>query len=181
MKSVVLMGIKNGMLFSVTFGSAKNDNGFNSFAYYSKLFYKILTSVKTKNLKKDIIYLTEKENMKIINVEINNKYYPFILDTGASNTTINKEILDDLLISGLITKKNFINKSMYQIADGSYIEAENWIIPKIKVGNKSIENVKVAIINNKDNQLLFGLSSIKKLNVIKLDLNNNEIKINLKY
>ena len=53
LKSIVLIGIKNGMLYSVTFGSSKNEKGFNSFDYYSKLFLKVLTSVKTKDIEKD--------------------------------------------------------------------------------------------------------------------------------
>ena len=168
---------KNGKLVTIICSGLNNSN-FSSYEYYSKLFFKISTSLKFKDIKQNTIYLTEEQNMKFIELNFSDLNYKFMLDTGASNVVINKSVLSDLLSNGIISKENYIGDSNAEIADGSIIACQNWLVPELKVGNQTLENLTVSVIDSDNSMLLFGMDGLKKLNVLKLNLNENEIILN---
>lgn len=176
-KSLNGITIKNGEILKLSCFTSYKNNEFNSFNYYSKLFFKILTSVKIKQVQSNTIYLTEKENMKFINVSINNNNYEFMIDTGATNVVINKNMLNEFLVNGYIDQTNFITKSKAELADGKEIITEIWLFPEIKIKNQIIKNITVSVVDNNNSVPLFGMDGLKKLNVQKLNLNENEILI----
>ncbi|MFD2726280.1 retropepsin-like aspartic protease [Hyunsoonleella rubra] len=165
--------IKNGKVFNVI-GSGMNNN-FDSYDYYSKLFFKVFTSIKFKEVKRNVLYLTEKHNMKYLHLYFGDNQYEFLVDTGASNIVINKTILSELMAKGIITKSNYLGESKVEIANGSIIVCQNWLIPKIRIGNTSIVNVKVGVTESENSMPLFGMDGLNKLNVFQLNLNENEI------
>ncbi len=167
----------NGKCVLITSG-ATNEPDFNTYNYYSKLFFKVITSVKFKDLKKNTIYLTEENNMKLVAVNINGINHKFLLDTGADTVVINKKLLSELLDSNFITRDNFINKTKSSLADGSIIFTEDWLIPEMKVGNHIIKNIIVSVVDSEESTMLFGMDGLNKLNVFKLNLNENEIILN---
>ncbi len=171
------INVKNGKVINVFCSSLKTDE-FNSYAYYSKLFFKVITSIKFKNLKKNTIYLTEEQNMKFLELNFNGLTYKFMLDTGASNVIINKSILSDLLSNDIISKENYVGDSYAKIADGSIIACQNWLVPKLNIGNQTIKNLIVSVIDSENSMLLFGMGGLKKLKVQELNLNENEIILN---
>lgn len=176
-KSLNALTIKNGEILKLSCFTSYKNNEFNSFNYYSKLFFKIFTSVKIKQVQSNTIYLTEKENMKFINVSINNNNYEFMIDTGATNVVINKNMLNEFLASGYIDRTNYITKTNAELADGSEIITEKWLFPEIKIKNQIIKNITVTVVDNNNTTPLFGMDGLKKLNVQKLNLNENEIII----
>jgi predicted aspartyl protease len=176
-KSINALTIKNGEILKLSCGTSYKINEFNSFNYYSKLFFKIMTSVKIKQVQSNTIYLTEKENMKFLNVSINNNDYEFMIDTGATNVVINKNMLNEFLVSGYINQTNFITKSKAKLADGNEIITEEWLFPEIKIKNQIVKNITISVVNNNNSVPLFGMDGLKKLNVQKLNLNENEILI----
>ncbi len=169
--------VKNGKVISVS-GNAGGVVGFNSYDYHSKLFFKVLTSVKFKDIKKNVIYLTEEQNMKFIQLNFNGLKYKFMLDTGASNIVINQKIFTDLMSNGIINKGNYVGESFAEIADGSIISCRNWVIPEITIGAETIKNVTVSVTDSQNSMPLFGMDGLNKLNVTKLNLKNNEIILN---
>lgn len=169
--------IKNGKVVNINGGALKT-NGFNSYDYYSKLFFKTITSIKFKDIKKNTLYLTEEQNMKFIELSFNGLNYKFMLDTGASNVVINKTVLSDLLTNGIINKENYIGDSVAEIADGSMIACQNWLVPEFKIGNQTLKNLTVSVTDSENSMLLFGMDGLNKLNVLKLNLNDNEIILN---
>lgn len=179
LKSFGIVGFDYGKLIFVNTGATVDYYGFGAYNYYSKLFYKMLSTVRIKEIEKDIIYIEDRGNSKYINVEIGAEKYDFMLDTGASYVTINKKIFNELLINGIINKDDFIEKTTAEIADGSIVNVERWFIPKMKIGNKTITDVEVLVLDSMESSLLFGLNGIKKLDVVKFDLKNNEIRVNL--
>ena len=56
MKFLGALTFYNGKCVLITSG-ATNEPDFNTYNYYSKLFFKVITSVKFKDLKKNTIYL----------------------------------------------------------------------------------------------------------------------------
>jgi predicted aspartyl protease len=177
-KSLNTINFHNGKLVKLNFSGISSTEQFSSFPYYSKLFFKILNSVKFRTLKENTIYLTEEQNMKFLNVSIAGFDYKFLLDTGASNLVINKKVLSELLDNGIITKYDYVGKSYAEIADGNIVECENWKVNEINIGNNTIKDIIVSVIDSEDSTLLFGMDGLNKLNVKKLNLQENEIILN---
>lgn len=178
LKSFNAIVMKDGNVLNLACGALINDNRFNTYQYYSKLFYGMITSLRFKQIEKNRIYLTEENNMKYITVTIDNLDYKFLLDTGASGILINKTILSNLIKSGTISQNNFIKNSEAEVADGRIVTTEEWLIPELKVGSQIIRDVIVNVVDSTDNFPLFGMDGLKKLNVEKLNLNQNEIIVN---
>lgn len=171
------MTFKNGKLVTIICSGLNNSN-FSSYEYYSKIFYKMSTSLKFKDIQHNTIYLTEEQNMKFIELNFSDLNYKFMLDTGASSVVINKTVLSDLLTNGVINKENYIGDSVAEIADGSMISCQNWLVPELKVGSQTLKNLTVSVIDSNDSMLLFGMDGLKKLNVLKMNLTENEIILN---
>jgi len=172
--------VKNGKVINITCGAMNNKNDFNSYNYYSKVFFKVITSIKFKNIKKNILYLTEEQNMKFIQVDFDVLEYQFLLDTGASTIVINKKILSELINNGIVSKNNYLGKDNTELANGLVITCENWLIPEMKIGNQKIKNVNVSVVDSEKSLPLFGMDGLNKLNVLKLNLSENEIILNRK-
>lgn len=177
-KSLNAISFHNGKLIKISFGGSISQSEFSSFPYYSKVFFKVLNTIKFRELNENTIYLINEQNMKFLSVSIDGNNYKFLLDTGASSVIINKTVLSILLESGYLTRKDYIGKSMAEMADGSIVECENWKIPELKIGNNTIKDVIVSVINSEDSMLLFGIDGLNKLNVKRLNLKENEITLN---
>jgi hypothetical protein len=169
--------VKNGKIIKLTGIGAKSKD-FSSYPYYSKLFFKVLTSLKFKDIKKNTLYLTDENNMKFLQLNFSDLNYKFMLDTGASNIVINKSVLSELLANGIISKSNYIGDSYAEIADGTIIDCQNWLIPEIKIANQTLKNITVSVTDSENSMLLFGMDGLEKLNVLQLNLNENEIILN---
>jgi clan AA aspartic protease (TIGR02281 family) len=169
-KSLNSISFHNGKLIKMSYSGLVSKNEFSSFPYYSKVFLKVLNSVKYRKLSENTIYLTNEQNMKFLTASINGSDYKFLLDTGASSVVINKMVLSQLIENGYLTRNNYVGKSIAEIADGSIVECEDWKIPEIKIGNNIIKDITVSVINSEDSMLLFGMDGLNKLNVKKLNL-----------
>ncbi|MDP2160601.1 MAG: retropepsin-like aspartic protease [Flavobacterium sp.] len=141
------------------------------------LFFMIVNSVVVPKISSDIIYLKGTDIQKIIAVTIEDKNYDFILDTGATVSLISKSIINNLLLNGFLTNRNFIGKDYTITADGKRHLVEFWNIPNIIVGGKKIKDVDFAVMDGKIEPLL-GMNIINKLNIWKIDLNNYKIYLN---
>jgi predicted aspartyl protease len=67
---------------------------------------------------------------------------------------------------------------MVEIADGSIVECEEWKVPELNVGNQTLKNLTVSVVDSEDSMLLFGMDGLNKLNVLKMNLIENEIILN---
>lgn len=177
-KSLNAISIHKGRLVKLNFSGIISTEHFSSFPYYSKVFFKVLNSIKFRAITENTIYLTEEQNMKFLDTSIGGLDYKFLLDTGASNLVINNKVLLELLDNGIINKKDYVGTSLVEIADGSIVECENWKVPEIKIGNSILNNIEVSVINSEDSTLLFGMDGLNKLKVKRLNLQNNEIIVN---
>lgn len=141
------------------------------------LFFMIVNSAVVPKKNSDIIYLKGTEHQKIVDVKIADKDYDFILDTGASVSLISKTTINDLLLNGVITNRNFLGKDYTTTADGSKHLVEFWNIPNIIVGGKKINDVNFAVMDGNIEPLL-GMNIINKLNIWKMDLKDYKIYLN---
>lgn len=140
----------------------------------NSLFYMIVNSIVVPRKNNDIIELKGTENQKIIDVKIGETQLDFIFDTGASISLISKSVIDDLIANGVITKRNFLEKKYIVTADGKNHLVELWNLPNIIIGGKKINDIDFAVMEG-NIQPLLGMNIINKLNIYKIDLENNKI------
>lgn len=86
----------------------------------------------------------------------------FIVDTGASDVILSDDITDKLIRTGAIDKKDIRGFSTYEQADGSSFKCRNLIIRSVRVGSRTVENVKAGSCPQKAS-LLLGQSFWNKL------------------
>jgi hypothetical protein len=144
----------------------------------SKINKPDVTIVKAKQ--ETFIRLTPRNGHKYIYTSINGISTTFMLDTGASTSTISESYLNKHIRSEFINRSsNFIRKGIYFIANGESVVAEVWQFPSMRLGSKTIYNIEVAVMPGIDDTgFLLGMSTINKLGNPKIDLANNKIIIN---
>jgi hypothetical protein len=78
----------------------------------------IVNFIVVPNKNADVINLKATEYQKIIDIKISDKTYDFILDTGATMSFIGKDVINNLLVNGEITNRNYLGKDYTKTADG---------------------------------------------------------------
>lgn len=138
------------------------------------------TTTIVKSKQENFIRLTPRNGHKFIYTSVNGISTTFMLDTGASTSTVSKSFLNKHIRSGFINRRShYKRKGIYYIANGESVIAEVWKLPSMRLGNKTIYNVEVAVMPGIDDSgFLLGMSTINKLGNPKIDLANNKIVIN---
>ncbi len=118
------------------------------------------------------IPLSQKDGVYTLTIYIGSMRLVYILDSGASETTITSDIERQLIESGLITKDNYLSSGLYKLADGSIIERRRILMPKIKIGSYFVYNIPVTVGTN-ESPMLLGKNVLDKFKNWSLD-NSNE-------
>jgi clan AA aspartic protease (TIGR02281 family) len=69
----------------------------------------------------------------------------FVVDSGASDVSIPADVVLTLMRAETITEADFLGKQVYQMADGSTVPSQRFVIRSLKVGDKVLENVTGSI------------------------------------
>lgn len=125
------------------------------------------------------IQLIPEHGHKFVYTNINGIPTTFMLDTGASTSTVSEFYLSKHIRSGFVNRRtNFIRDAYYTLASGNSVRAEVWQFPSITIGPKTIYNVEVAVMEGiGSDEFLMGMSTIEKLGRTTIDLNKNMIII----
>lgn len=110
-----------------------------------------------------------------IPIFINDTKMYFIFDTGASDITISATEAMFLYKQGTLQEEDILGTQKYQIADGSISEGTIINLRTVKIGNKTLKNVKASIIHNMDAPLLLGQSALARFGSVSIDYKKNEI------
>jgi aspartyl protease family protein len=110
-----------------------------------------------------------------IPVEINGSDMNFIFDTGASDITISNVEAMYLYKQGKLSKEDILGSQQYQIADGSIAEGTIINLRTVKLGNRTLKNVKASIVHNNEAPLLLGQSALAQFGKVSIDYKKNEI------
>jgi clan AA aspartic protease (TIGR02281 family) len=92
----------------------------------------------------------------------------FIVDSGASDVSIPVDVVMTLLRTGTITDADFLDKQTYQLADGSTIPSQRFVIHTLKIGDNTLENV-VGSIAPAAGSLLLGQSFLGRFKAWSID------------
>ncbi len=99
----------------------------------------------------------------------------FIFDAGASEVSISPDVVLTLIKTGTVTDKDFIGYQTYRFADGTTAKSKVFIIKEIKLGNKTISNIKASISNSINAPLLLGQSAFHPRSVSPPTCSKNEL------
>ena len=145
-----------------------------------KQFIDFKDQVETKFTSKTI-RLTNKGGQNYALITIDGVKQNFLLDTGASMSTVPSYFIDQLIKKGyIIPEIHFIKHKQFRIADGNTIEGGIWRIPKIKLGNETIYNVEFSSVSSENAPFLLGMSTLERLGNYSIVPNENKIIINKK-
>lgn len=87
----------------------------------------------------------------------------FVIDTGASDVMISLDVYLTLLKTGTIKKRDRLPSGHYQIADGSIVKSDRFIIRPLKIGSRILKNVTCSISDSIDADMLLGQSALEQL------------------
>jgi aspartyl protease family protein len=132
------------------------------------------TSSETRHVK-TMVLMSEDNGVYKIPVEINGSDMNFIFDTGASDITISEVEAMFLYRQGKLLKEDILGSQQYQIADGSIAEGTIINLRTVKVGGRTLNNVKASIVHNMDAPLLLGQSALAQFGKVSIDYKRNEI------
>lgn len=109
-------------------------------------------------------YLNTAYKLKL-NISEVEKYFTF--DTGASDLIINPTIENQLIANGSLKKENYLGYQEYTLANGDTVLAQMVRIDNIKIGDYTVNNVIVAIVQ--EGSLLCGKGFLDKFKKWTLD------------
>ena len=117
---------------------------------------------------------TERGNVKIVPVKINDVSMDMIFDTGASGLHISLLELQRLQQNGQISESDYMGTSFAQIADGRIVENAVIRLRKVSIDNQiNLENVNAFVSRSLDAPLLLGNNVLDQFSSVEID---NEAK-----
>jgi predicted aspartyl protease len=101
----------------------------------------------------------------------------FIVDSGAADVSIPADVVMTLFRTGAITDADFLDKQTYQLADGSTVPSQRFVIRTLKVGDNTLENV-VGSIAPAAGGLLLGQSFLGRFKTWSIDNQRRALILN---
>ena len=103
----------------------------------------------------------------------------FVVDSGASDVLIPKDVFLTLVRSGTITKNDYIGDKIYSIADGSEVKGIRFRLASLQVGNQTVTNVDASIMPSDAASPLLGLSFLSRFKSWTIDNNSGTLVLTL--
>jgi clan AA aspartic protease (TIGR02281 family) len=101
----------------------------------------------------------------VINSEITLK---FTIDSGAADVSVPADVVSTLQRTGTIAKTDFLDKQVYELADGSTRVSRRFQIRSLRVGSLELHNV-IASVAPAEGSLLLGQSFLSRLKTWSMD------------
>ena len=132
--------------------------------------------VSFKNSNSGTIQLKEQNGTFEIPVKIGGISKGFVLDSGASDTTISSELEAQLIRNGTVTKENYLSNALYRIADGSIISQRRFVLKSLKVGNFTVKDIIISV-GDEDSPLLLGKNFLDRFESWVINNSNKTIEL----
>jgi hypothetical protein len=117
-------------------------------------------SFPTQSISTDIP-VQNRGGVLFVKVKIGNISHDFILDSGSDEVNISKELFQNLVSNGLITREDNLCYGLYRIADGSIISCRRVRLKSLTIGALTVHNVSTSI-GDSNSPLLLGQSFLQK-------------------
>jgi clan AA aspartic protease (TIGR02281 family) len=102
----------------------------------------------------------------------------FVIDSGASDITLPRDVYSTLIRSGTLTKANYIGTAQYGIADGSEVKGVKFKLASLQVGNQVLTDVVASVMPSDAATPLLGLSFLSRFQSWSIDNNSGTLKLN---
>ena len=137
----------------------------------------LLTSVLT-TYGQTIKIVKTSGNIFLVPVSINNTLkMDFMIDTGASETSIPKYIILSLVRTGSVKIEDILPGKTYTYADGKQYDSKRINIKEISIGTIKLNNVAVSVSENEMAPLLLGQNVLQQLGAVTFDYKNNLVVV----
>lgn len=110
-----------------------------------------------------VVKMKRKSGVYTLPCEVNGVKREFIFDTGAANTSLSQEFVNELMQKKRLLQTDFTGAMQTRNASGSIDNNTTINIRQLKVGNRLMYNVKAIIAVNQKAPLLLGLNAIDLL------------------
>jgi hypothetical protein len=98
----------------------------------------------------------------------------FVIDSGASEVQIPKDVFLTLMRAETIKEGDFLPGSSFEMADGTKIKSARFLLRSIKIGDSTVSNVE-ASIGDLNATLLLGQSFLSRFNEWKIDNRKSQL------
>lgn len=100
----------------------------------------------------------------------------FIIDSGASDIMISDDLEMELILEGIISTDNYLEEVDYELADGSVVACRRFVLNEVRIGEYTVNNVEIAVLDDHGDEFLLGKSFLDKFSSWSID-NQNETLI----
>lgn len=97
----------------------------------------------------------------------------FIFDTGASIISISAAESVFMLRQDKLHESDIIGTSYFSDATGTISEGASINLREVKIGTRTLHNVKASVVHNIEAPLLLGQSALNQFGRITIDYNQN--------
>jgi tetratricopeptide (TPR) repeat protein len=101
----------------------------------------------------------------------------FTIDSGAADVSIPADVVMTLVRTGTLHDTDFLGTQTYRLADGSTVPSQTFRIHKLKVGNKTVEDVTGSIAPVAGT-LLLGQSFLSRFKSWSIDNQHQKLLLN---
>ena len=108
-----------------------------------------------------------------VKIKIGGEEKYFLLDTGASDIIIDRDFERELLLNGVLSRKDYVGKADYIMANNKFVNADLVKIKEIEIGDYIINDVVIGIID--DGALLCGISFLDLFRKWEIDKDSNSL------
>jgi clan AA aspartic protease (TIGR02281 family) len=101
----------------------------------------------------------------------------FVIDSGASDITLPRDVYLTLIRSGTLTKADFIGDVKFGIADGSEVKGVKFKLASLQVGNQVLTDVVASVMPSDSATPLLGLSFLSRFQSWSIDNGSSTLKL----
>ncbi len=124
------------------------------------------------------VAMTRKDGNLWVPAQINNVVtIDFVIDSGASDITLPRDVYSTLIRSGTLTKANYIGTAQYGIADGSEVKGVKFKLASLQVGNQVLKDVVASVMPSDQATPLLGLSFLSRFQSWSIDNKSGTLKL----
>ena len=124
------------------------------------------------------IPLIHEHGANLVPVLINDKIsLNFTIDSGATDVSIPADVFSTLSRTGTVTKSDFLDRQLYELADGSKHWAQQFRIRSLRIGSLELRDV-IASVAPSGATLLLGQSFLERIKTYTIDNKRHLLVIN---
>jgi clan AA aspartic protease (TIGR02281 family) len=124
------------------------------------------------------VVMTRKDGNLWVPAQINNVVkIDFVIDSGASDITLPRDVYSTLIRSGTLTKANYIGTAQYGIADGSEVKGVKFKLASLQVGNQVLKDVVASVMPSDSATPLLGLSFLSRFQSWSIDNQSGTLRL----